>query len=100
MPADRSTLELVVNEMYPEATEISHLGTGGFACTFKVAQGGETFALKLLDPGTLEAERLERDLAALKRVEHAGVVKFLDHGAFTSGGVVYRWIKMAFVEGR
>lgn len=78
---------------------MTHLGTGGFACTFKVTGDGDAYALKVIDPGLSEAARVERELAALQRVEHAGVVPFIAHGDYDSAGTTYKWIKMAFVEG-
>ena len=99
MPADRGTLEIVAREIAPAHASIAHLGTGGFACTFKVTGDGEAYALKVIDPGLSETARVERELAALQRVEHPGVVPFIDHGDFEYAGITYKWIKMAFVEG-
>ncbi|WP_314651225.1 serine/threonine-protein kinase [uncultured Microbacterium sp.] len=99
MPADKDTLETIARRIVPDAAVVNHLGTGGFACTFKVTGDGDPYALKLIDPGLSEAARVERELSALRRVQHPGVVRFIDHGDFEHEGIVYKWIKMSFVEG-
>src|SRR5688572_5617654 len=93
MPADRNTLEVVAREIIPNGASLSHLGTGGFACTFKVTGDGDPYALKVIDPSLSEAARVERELAALQRVSHPGVVPFIAHGDFEHDGVAYKWIK-------
>lgn len=99
MPADRTSLETIAREIIPVEATLTHLGTGGFACTFKVTGDGEAYALKIIDPGLSEAARVERELNALRRVDHPGVVRFIDHGDHERDGITYKWIKMAFVEG-
>lgn len=99
MAADRNTLELVAREIIPRSARLIHLGTGGFASTFKVIDDGPAYALKLIDPSLSEAARVERELGALQRVSHPGVVNFLDHGDHEHGDIRYKWIKMSFVEG-
>jgi hypothetical protein len=99
VPANRIQLEAIARDMVPTATEITHLGTGGFACTFRVTDNGQTFALKVIDPGLSEAARVDRELAAIQRVHHPGVVEFISHGDHVDSGITYKWIRMAFVEG-
>lgn len=101
MSANRTELEAIARAIVPHATEIVHLGTGGFACTFRVTEGDLVFALKVIDPGLSDAARVERELSAIQRVSHHGVVAFLGHGDHTdvSSGVTYKWIRMAYVEG-
>ena len=99
MAANRTVLEQIAHEIFPQANELTHLGTGGFACTFRVVDGGQLFALKIIDPGLSETERVDRELSALQRVNHPGVVKFLGVGSHDHAGVNYRWIRMEFVPG-
>lgn len=99
MTADRNLLEAIVGDIVPDASSIEHLGTGGFACTFKVTEGGEVFALKVIDPGVSDAERVDRELRAIQRVDDEGVVRFRSFGVQHRDGVDYRWIKMDFVDG-
>ncbi|MEX8058480.1 serine/threonine-protein kinase [Microbacterium sp. 16-032] len=99
MSADKDTLEVIARQIIPDTASLGHLGTGGFACTFKVEGDGQPYALKVIDPGLSEAARVERELDALRRVNHPGVVQFIDHGDHEHDGVTYKWIKMAFVQG-
>ncbi len=100
MPADRTVLEQVARQVIPGGATLSHLGTGGFASTFKVELPGDTpYALKIVDAAISGSERTARELAALQRVIHPNVVQYLDTGTHEYGGVEYRWLKMAFVDG-
>ena len=50
----------------PAGATTTHLGTGGFASTFKVVTAeGETYALKVVDAAQSGSERTDRELAAL-----------------------------------
>lgn len=100
MPADRTLLERVAISLFPLADEVAHLGTGGFACTFRIREGDRQTALKIIDPGLSERERVDRELNALQRVTNDGVVQFLAHGVHKFEGVDYCWIRMEFIEGR
>lgn len=100
MPADRSLLERAARALFHPATEISHLRTGCFACTFKVADDRGVAALKIIDPGLSERERVERELNPLARVSDDGIVRFLEHGIFNFEGVDHCWIRMEVVDGR
>jgi serine/threonine-protein kinase len=100
MPANKDVLEAVARAVAPEGAFIEHLGTGGFASTFRVDDGAEVYALKVIDPAVAEPRRVERELEALRRVDHAGVVRIIDSGTHDDGAASYQWIKMGFVEGR
>lgn len=99
MAADREVLERVARSIVPVGATMRHLGTGGFACTFLVNDGTQQHALKIIDPNLAETSRVARELAALQRVDHPGVVKFLDFGDHDFEGTNYMWISMEFVEG-
>jgi serine/threonine-protein kinase len=100
MPANRQLLEQVAALVVPAGATTTHLGTGGYASTFKVVTAeGETYALKVVDAAQSGSERTDRELAALQRVNHPNVVGYLDTGTVLFGGVEYRWLKMVFVEG-
>ena len=102
MPANTAVLEQVARAVAPEGAELEHLGTGGFASTFKVipADGAEAYALKIVDANLSEPERVERELSALQRVDHPNVVAYRDTGTVNFGGADYRWLSMDFVEGQ
>lgn len=99
MPADRNLLEAVCRAAYPDASEIAHLGTGGFACTFRVVQNGSPIAVKVIEPGRIEPERIEREVAALQSVDHPRVVGFIGHHSTTYQSVAYAIVEMEYVEG-
>jgi len=99
MPADRDLLERVLVDFLGPQADVHHLGTGGFACTFRVLANGGVTAYKVVDPGRSEVERVERELTALQRVSHPAVVRYMDHGVHRFEGVGYYWIQMEFVEG-
>jgi serine/threonine protein kinase len=100
MPADRERLEQVAAIIVPAEASLAHLGTGGFASTFKVEGDGDPYALKIVDAAQSGSERTDRELAALQRVHHRNVVGYLDTGTVEYAGVTYRWLKMEFIEGR
>jgi hypothetical protein len=101
MPADASSLERVARSLIDAGDVLTHLGTGGFASTFKVERAdGTVVALKVVDPETSDSDRVQRELAALQRVAHENVVPYRDWGETEFEGLTYRWIEMAYVEGR
>lgn len=99
MPANRDLLEQIARLIAPPSASVEHLGTGGFACTFRVTTDDDIYALKIIDPDVGEPERVDRELAALQRVHHEGVVHFRQVGSREYAGVEYRWIEMDFIEG-
>ncbi|AWH92522.1 serine/threonine-protein kinase [Dietzia lutea] len=93
-------LEKVAAEVAPAATSCTHLGTGGFASTFRIQTvDGDDYALKIVDAAQAGAERTDRELSALERVAHPNVVGYQGTGTQVFEGVTYRWLKMDFVAG-
>ena len=91
MPADSSSLELVARSLIEVSDVLTHLGTGGFASTFKVERAdGTVVALKIVDPETSGSDRVHRELAALQRVVHENVVTYRDWGETEFEGATYR----------
>jgi serine/threonine protein kinase len=101
MAADRVVLEQVAQLVAPPGAIVDHLGTGGFASTFKVTPGGEAdlYALKIVDAAQSGSERSDRELAALQRVEHPNVVSYRGTGTVTHNGMEYRWLSMGYIDG-
>ena len=99
MPADKNTLQRVAMKIVSEGSTITHLGTGGFGSTFKVTGSHEPYALKIIDPGVSDPARVNRELSALQRVKHPGVVPFLDHGDTEWEQRTFTWLSMGFIEG-
>lgn len=100
MPANRHTLEQVAHHLFPSADRIEHLGTGGFASTFRVTHGVDDVAVKIIDPSRAEVERVQRELVALRKVVHPNVVRYRSDGIHTFEGVNYSWVEMDYIEGR
>lgn len=88
----------VVEAAFPGA-DISLLGRGGFGCTFRVRDGQQDLAVKVLDPDKVEA-RAGREARALERVSSPYVVELLDVGEQEHDGRPYPYLVMRFVEGR
>lgn len=103
MPADRDQLERVAHALFSSG-EITHLGTGGFASTFRVelsADDGtsDVFALKIIDPGVADSARVAREFGALRRVDHERVVAYRSLGTIDVDEVTYSWLAMDFIPG-
>jgi hypothetical protein len=101
MPADRVRLQRVAKALVGAGDELVHLGTGGFASTFKVTHpDGSCVALKIVDPDVSDVDRFDRELAALQRVSHQNVVSYRRFGEVQFDDRAFRWIEMDFVDGR
>jgi serine/threonine protein kinase len=99
MPANTTLLTAVAIGMVPTDAQVQHLGTGGFASTFRVTTREDDFALKIVDAALSEKERVEREIKALKNVNHPRVVSYRDTGSVDYNGVSFRWLSMDFVDG-
>lgn len=99
VPANRAVLERVAQEVVVGGL-VEHLGTGGFASTFKVSGDWGVYALKIVDSDWSDEARVQRELDALRRVNHPNVVAYRDSGTVEFEGTEYRWLSMDFVEGQ
>lgn len=100
MPVDRHALEQVAAAVAPTGATLAHLGTGGFASTFKVTEAdGTTWALKVVDAAQADAQRSQRELNALQAVAHPNIVGYRGTGTHEHGGTTYRYLAMEYVEG-
>ncbi|HRI66939.1 MAG TPA: protein kinase [Polyangium sp.] len=73
-------------------------GVGGMAEVYRSRdkQTGQRVALKLFLDGQAHDEgRFEREIAALGTLEHPGIVRLLDHGSLSFGGLflVMEWLE-------
>ena len=92
--------EPVARAIVPAGSTVEKIGSGGFARTFKIVPpDSQPFALKVIDPAKVERTRVEREVAALQRVSHKGVVRFQGTGIEEFDGVEYWWIRMDLIEG-
>lgn len=104
MPANRQLLEHIAREVVASDATLEHLGTGGFASTFKVIKampsgGTDVYALKVVDAAQADSERTDRELAALQRVNHPNVVGYRGTGIQIHDDTEYRWLEMDFIDG-
>ncbi len=82
---------------------LSPVGRGGQATVYKAIreETGDTVAVKILHDGPLAEERarqrLEREVAALKTVNHPNIVCFIDAGQSPDG---HDFLVMNYVEGQ
>src|SRR5213075_2072012 len=57
---------------------------------------GAIVALKVLAPATGDAERFAREAATLAKIEHPGVVRYVDHGSLDGD---QQYLAMEWLEG-
>lgn len=80
---------------------LEHLGSGGFADTYRAEKDGEEYAVKVLRelPMGNNAVRFEREVETL-RLEHANIVSYVDSGIDSYGGLRRPYIVMPFLPGK
>jgi serine/threonine protein kinase len=71
---------------------------GNVADLYFVTEGGATTAVKVMRPD-IPVDRADRELAALQRLTHPGIARFVGHGTLDYLGQQYRYIAMERVEG-
>src|SRR5688572_17234267 len=71
---------------------------GGMGLVYRATDRttGATVALKMLAPQTGDKQRFTREAALLARVDHPGVVRYVDHGEVESGE---QYLAMEWLEG-
>lgn len=78
------------------------LGKGSFGSVYKAEKDGKFFAIKIFQTEFLKDEYkkfLDREIEALKKINHPRVVKLHEFGVFTDKGFEYFYIVMDFIEG-
>jgi len=77
------------------------LGQGGFASTFKAEKDGALYAVKVLNelPVGEAAARFEHEVEALQ-LEHANLVRYVESGIGSFGGLQRPYIVMPFIPGQ
>ncbi len=79
---------------------LRELGRGGMGVVYEAERDGERCAVKVLLHAEMRSarslERFRREAAALRRVEHAGVVRVRDEGTVDGAP----WLAMDLVDGR
>jgi serine/threonine protein kinase len=89
----------VVTEGLGAFDELEFLGRGEFGETYRAVRGDDEYALKVIHrPGTPE-HLWEREIEALRRVDHPNVVGFRTSGRLEAGGKDYPYLECEFVTG-
>ncbi|MGH2554839.1 MAG: serine/threonine protein kinase [Actinomycetota bacterium] len=88
-----------ISERLGAFDEIEFLGKGSFGETFRVARGDDEFALKIITFPDMPAHLWEREIAALKRVEHPNVVAFRESGGLSANGYELPYLACEYVSG-
>ncbi|MBU8880626.1 serine/threonine protein kinase [Bacillus sp. FJAT-29790] len=82
---------------------IEPLGQGTFGNTFLVRKDEKDFALKLFKNEMIRSKndikRIEREIDAIKKVNHPNVVKYVDDGFHTEGFNKFRFLVMEYTAG-
>lgn len=93
---ERSPFEWVANYRLLE-----RLGSGGFADTYRAEKDGKQYAVKVLRdlPMGTDAVRFEREVETL-RLEHDNLVRYVDSGIDSYGGLRRPYIVMPFLPGQ
>lgn len=82
-------------------------GNGSFGSVYICRKNNSTYAMKIFNLNYVFSEfskgddnRITREIAALKSVNHPNVVSYVDDGSFTSNGVKYLYVVMDYLEGQ
>lgn len=81
-----------------------YIGKGGFGLVYKAEKDGKSFAIKFIRTDILrndiELKRIEREIAALAKVDSPYAVKYFEHGFFDEAHINYRYIVMEYLDGK
>ncbi len=82
---------------------LSPLGQGTFGQTWLVEKDGVKYALKLFKKEMIrnnnDLRRIEREVFALKKVNHPNIVKYVADGVYTEGFDQFHYLVMEYAEG-
>ncbi len=79
------------------------LGKGSFGSVYRAEKDGKSYAIKIFQTEFLKDEYkkfLDREVDALRKIDHPQVVKFYESGIFSDKGFDYFYIVMDFIEGK
>jgi len=74
-------------------------GIGSYGETYRVEKGGAEFAIKVIHFAGLPDWVLAREVEALRRVSHPGVMGFIGSGLLEAAGESYPYLLCEFVPG-
>lgn len=86
---------------------VEYIGKGSFGTVYKCEKSKDIYAIKIFNLEYIfqefkdngEDNRITREIAALKEVDHPNVIKLVDQGIFNSNYQSYVFIIMEYLEG-
>ena len=86
---------------------IEYVGKGQFGTVYKCKKAERIYAIKIFNIEYVYAEfrknssdnRITREIAALKMVEHKNVIKLFDEGVFEENNQYYVYVIMEYIDG-
>src|SRR5436190_23255468 len=81
--------ELVGTKVAERFDVVAFARAGGMGHVYRARdlQTGVVVALKVLAPQAQDRERFAREAALLARIDHPGVVRYVDHGSLEEGSL-------------
>lgn len=79
--------------------ELEFLGRGTFGETYRAVRGDDEYCLKVVFHPDLPEHLWEREIAALKRVDHPNVVGFRTSGNVSTRDTVYPYLECDYING-
>lgn len=94
----------MLNKVIDGYKVVSYLGKGGFGLVFKAEKDGQFYAIKFIRTdiirNDIDLQRIEREIAALSKVDSPHAVKYFEHGFYEEAYVKYRYIVMEYLDGK
>ncbi|MFL6126606.1 serine/threonine-protein kinase [Actinophytocola sp.] len=81
------------------ADQVAYLGTGSFGETWMVKTEDGNRAIKIIYRPGYQVERLDREVASLRRVDHANVVRFYKVFLVAIGSGQYAAMEFEYIDG-
>lgn len=89
----------VVSEGLGAFDEIDELGHGTFGTTFRVVRDDDVYAIKVIHLEGMSGYLWDREITALKSVEHPNVVGFRGASTFVVDGREYPFLECEYIDG-
>lgn len=79
--------------------DLEFLGRGTFGETYRAVRGDDEYCVKVVFYPDMPEHLWEREIAALRRVDHPNVVGFRDSGRTEIRGKTYPYLECAYING-
>lgn len=100
VPITREPVDIVADlvcESKQYQLDASHAAAGAFKRTYRVTEGENTLALKII-AGRVDAERVRREISALERCDHPNIVRLFQTGVMAYEGRDWVFLIEEFLE--